>query len=148
MYRQALQEAREKGHTISVVAKISDGNGNILLIKRTSKENYGGIWELPGGGVEKGEVLENALKRETKEETGLTVKKIVRYAGYFDFHNIETGKNKRKFCFEILTIGEVSISHEHELFKWFTQEEIKKLKVQSEYTDYEIWDDHYRIATS
>lgn len=33
-------------------------------------------WELPGGQVEEGEALDQAVCREIKEETGLTVKPI------------------------------------------------------------------------
>lgn len=35
--------------------------------------NVGGTWSLPGGAVEKTETLEQAVVREVKEETGLTV---------------------------------------------------------------------------
>ena len=44
-------------------------NGNILLIKN----RHGHKYFLPGGGVEIGEPIEEALKREIKEETGIEV---------------------------------------------------------------------------
>ncbi len=47
----------------------------ILLVKR-GKAPLKGWWSLPGGAVEVGERLEDALKREVKEETGLTVKPL------------------------------------------------------------------------
>lgn len=44
----------------------------ILLIKK-SRGAYRGMFDLPGGGVEFGEKIEDALKREFKEETGITL---------------------------------------------------------------------------
>ena len=78
------------------------------------------------GGVDSGETLKEALKREMREETGLQIGNSIRYLDYFDFYNIETRKTKRKFCFEIEVSGEVNLSHEHSLFKWF---DVKTLKV-------------------
>ena len=43
----------------------------ILLIRR-SPDDFGG-WEGPGGSVEEGETLEEAVVREVREETGLDV---------------------------------------------------------------------------
>ena len=49
--------------------------GKVLLIKR-GKEPLRGRWVVPGGTVEVGETLEQALVREVREETGLTVRPI------------------------------------------------------------------------
>lgn len=47
--------------------------GKILLTKR-GREPFKGWWDFPGGFMEKGETPEEAIRREIKEETGLTVK--------------------------------------------------------------------------
>jgi 8-oxo-dGTP diphosphatase len=47
-------------------------DGKVLLIRR-GKEPYKDHWSLPGGGVEAGESLREAVKREIREETGLEV---------------------------------------------------------------------------
>ena len=46
--------------------------GRVLLVKR-GKEPLRGRWVVPGGTVEAGETLQEALVREVREETGLTV---------------------------------------------------------------------------
>lgn len=53
-----------------VFAAIFDDQERILLVRH----NYGdGRWSLPGGGIEEGETVVDALKREVHEETGLEV---------------------------------------------------------------------------
>lgn len=47
-------------------------DGAVLLVKRAA-EPLAGEWSLPGGMVEAGETLEEAVVRELREETGLTV---------------------------------------------------------------------------
>jgi mutator protein MutT len=56
---------------VSVGAVIVDG-GQVLLIKR-GQPPLQGRWSLPGGVVEVGETLREALVREVREETGLEV---------------------------------------------------------------------------
>ena len=53
-------------------------DGKVLLIKRKN-EPFKGRWALPGGFVEYGETVEQAVLREVKEETGIDaeIKKLV-----------------------------------------------------------------------
>jgi 8-oxo-dGTP diphosphatase len=55
-----------------VGAVIKDGQGRLLLIKRGHAPGAG-LWSLPGGRIEPGETDAEALVREMREETGLTV---------------------------------------------------------------------------
>ena len=56
-----------------VAAALVDGEGRILLQKRAEGRQMAGLWEFPGGKVEKGERPESALVRELKEELGIDV---------------------------------------------------------------------------
>jgi ADP-ribose pyrophosphatase YjhB (NUDIX family) len=61
--------SRALGVRSSVSAVIFDGAGRLLLQRRSD----GGQWGLPGGSVEIGESLVDAVRREVQEETGLLV---------------------------------------------------------------------------
>lgn len=50
--------------------------GNSVLLVRRAQAPLAGEWSLPGGAVELGETLEDAVVREVAEETGLTVAPI------------------------------------------------------------------------
>jgi 8-oxo-dGTP diphosphatase len=56
-----------------VGAVVHDAAGRLLLIRR-GREPSRGLWSVPGGRVEAGETNEQAVEREVREETGLTVR--------------------------------------------------------------------------
>jgi 8-oxo-dGTP diphosphatase len=50
-----------------------DSNNRFLLTSRPVGKVYAGYWEFPGGKVEPGESIEQALSRELHEELGITI---------------------------------------------------------------------------
>ena len=57
------------------VGVILDADRNILLTRRHAASHQGGLWEFPGGKVEPGETLDEALARELHEELAITVER-------------------------------------------------------------------------
>lgn len=78
--------------------------------------------EFPGGKAEDGETIVEAAIRETIEETGVTIKDLVKFAEYVVISNV-------KFCKAVFT-GKVSSIEEYpQLFEtegalWMTDEEL------------------------
>lgn len=55
--------------------------GRVLIVRRAPRPPAGGLYTLPGGGVEVGESLTQAVRREVFEETALTIEPVA-LAGY------------------------------------------------------------------
>lgn len=67
----SLASVEESKHSISVSGYITNEKGDALLVRTHWRSD---TWELPGGGVDAGETLDEACIREIKEETGIEAK--------------------------------------------------------------------------
>ncbi|MBC7858223.1 MAG: NUDIX domain-containing protein [Burkholderiaceae bacterium] len=69
-----MSKAAPKGKPIDVaVGVLIRPNGDVLLGQRPAGKPYDGYWEFPGGKVEPGEAILDALKREFVEELGVEI---------------------------------------------------------------------------
>ncbi|MYZ51349.1 NUDIX domain-containing protein [Malikia spinosa] len=58
---------------VAVGVLIDDAQGCFLLTTRPPGKVYAGYWEFPGGKLEAGETVAQALRRELQEEIGVTI---------------------------------------------------------------------------
>jgi len=67
-------ESSEPRRPVDVaVGVLIDAADNFLLTSRPEGKVYAGYWEFPGGKLEPGETVEQALRRELHEELGITI---------------------------------------------------------------------------
>jgi 8-oxo-dGTP diphosphatase len=110
-----------------VIFLIKNTKGDILVGQRENKKGkiYKGLWDIPGGRIEKAESIENAIKRELKEETNLD---IINYTLIDVYHhtgeNIE-GKPGIILLYELCVNGNVSANDDILNLQWLNIKEIK-----------------------
>lgn len=76
---------------VCVVYFCHDGKGNILLSKRSQNtRDEQGKWDIGGGGLDLGEMVEDCLKREIKEEYCTDVLSF-EFLGFRDVHRVHGG---------------------------------------------------------
>ena len=63
----------ERAVTDVAVGVLIDTQGRFLLTSRPPGKVYEGYWEFPGGKLETGETVAEALRRELQEEIGVTI---------------------------------------------------------------------------
>lgn len=103
----------------STVAKviIVDSSNRVLFLKRSKyTDKYAGEWDLPGGHLKKNESLEDGLKREVHEESGLKVENLTFFKKMNNLHFFHCKYNSQP----------VSLSHEHIDYKFLNKEELNK----------------------
>jgi len=105
-------------------AIVVDDSGRIALVKE-AKQWARGKWMIPGGKLEQGESIEDATRREVKEEANLDVK-LLGLIGIYRY----TRDNWVQFAFLAKPIGGKLKHRKGELLdaRWFTEKEFLELK--------------------
>lgn len=117
-----------------VVLVILRKDDKILLTLRTEPDpqpnDFHGYWQIPGGGLEFGESLEECCAREAKEELGIDVK-VVRLVPQIR-HNVRGrwhGLLISFYCEMQDPTAQIILNEESGDYGWYTIEEAKKLKL-------------------
>lgn len=114
-----------------VVIGVVKKDNKYLLTKRRDKKGskYHDKWQIPGGDLEFNETVEECVRREIKEETGLILNtKVVLIPGIYE--DIRPSWHGVLICFLCTPAHadqKVKIDHEASAYGWFTAEEIQRL---------------------
>jgi 8-oxo-dGTP diphosphatase len=112
----------------ATVGAVIEGPDGVLLALRNHPP-FEGYWCLPGGHIEFGEGVEDALYREIGEETGLTVTGH-RFLGYFNEYFRELDWHAVALMFVVQVEGrEVRQETEVRELRWFTAEELAHVEL-------------------
>ncbi|GAB3476112.1 NUDIX domain-containing protein [Polaromonas eurypsychrophila] len=90
-------------------------DGDFLLTSRPPGKVYEGYWEFPGGKLEAGETVEQALRRELHEEIGITISKA--QAWKVELVDYPHALVRLNFCKVFDWTGELHM-REGQLFAW------------------------------
>ena len=105
-------------HSVSVSGVIPDDHGRVLLIRRRDNQH----WEPPGGVLELAEAIQDGLRREVREETGLDVEPDALTGVY---KNMTRGIIALVFRCKI-TGGHLAANDEVTAFHWASQADIRQ----------------------
>jgi 8-oxo-dGTP diphosphatase len=96
------------------------------MVRRTAHDYLGGVYELPGGGVDPGETIADGATRELEEETGLNVAIILDVIEGFDY-STDKKPHVRQINFIVeAEPGEIALDpDEHDAYAWVTPDTIE-----------------------
>src|SRR4030042_4348672 len=132
IFNKYIEPKKQKKLEIVGRALIKHKN-KYLVLERSAKSLFPGTWELPGGKLDSFELLNESLKREVFEETGLLIDIKKRDLQIRNRISTEITYEGITFIIVIneasIRSGKIRLSEEHDDYKWVTKREILKLNL-------------------
>jgi 8-oxo-dGTP diphosphatase len=111
-----LREGSPERKVVEVaVGVLIQPDGQFLLTSRPPGKVYEGYWEFPGGKLEAGESVEQALRRELQEEIGITIGAV--HPWKIEMVDYPHALVRLNFCKVFDWLGELQM-HEGQQFAW------------------------------
>ncbi len=115
--------------------------GQVLILKRQKADIFTEYWDVPGGKVEEGDTLHEAIAREIKEEANLLLERVILQLSTNKFQgDVADAPIVMRNIYLCSASGEVKLSEEHSEFKWISPDEL------GEYTFPEDPDFQFAVA--
>lgn len=100
-------------------------DGRVLLAQRNRPSELAGLWELPGGKVEPGETVEDALRRELREELGVEVRGARRFGAAV------TLPNGAVLCaYRVDLVSGTPAPLDHAALRWVTADDLATMSAE------------------
>lgn len=117
-----------------VVGCYVEYGGEILLLHRNNEKSEGGKWGVPGGKVDPGETLPQALVREILEETGIAVAEgTFKYLQPISVRHLRHDFIYHIFSTKLAVAPEVILQPlEHQAYVWSTPQDALQLPLVSD----------------
>lgn len=111
---------------IKVVAAIIENDlGEVLCALRSPHMSMPNLWEFPGGKLENGESLEDAIEREISEELLCKVKALdVFHDNTYEYDNVFVNL----ICLKCKLIEGTPVNTEHSTLIWLNRKNLNSLK--------------------
>ena len=113
-------KVRKKTPIYDVAVSVIEYKNKILITKRLNKNFLPGLWEFPGGKIEKNETAIQTIVREVKEETNLTVSNPI-FLGNIKHKYSHFGVNISLFISFPKSIKSLNLSQE---YRWIRMKDI------------------------
>jgi 8-oxo-dGTP pyrophosphatase MutT (NUDIX family) len=123
IYEEAPESFLSK---VRVVACYLEANNRVLLLQKAGSTEK---WGFPGGKIEGDEGLEDGLRRELFEETGISIRSIsqIRYLDVLYVRKPDIDYELHLFQIKLDHMPDVQLSFEHKNYQWVPLENLDKI---------------------
>jgi nucleoside triphosphatase len=125
---------------VIVVGLVHNQKGEVLICKMPRDRGvFPGQWGLPGGGIEDGETLDEAFRRELSEEIGIGVKDIQPLFFTDGFYSKTFENGQRQALYMIFLVfsclaksNEINLNEEFDSYAWVSRRSLRNYDLNIE----------------